>query len=338
MRHYNIPIFIPELACPHQCVYCDQSKITGCDQPPAVDDIKDIVKAYLATMPDKDKHVEIAFFGGNFTGLPLKVQHAYLAEASALVAAGAIDGVRLSTRPDYINKEVMELLVYHHVSSVELGAQSLDDEVLRLSERGHTVKDVENASSMIREAGIELVLQMMTGLPGDTPEKTMDTARKIQQLGASATRIYPTLVIRGTRMEKLMLQGDYQPLSLEETIMRCKQLVIFFESHDIAILRLGLHPSEGLISGCEMAAGPFHPALKELVMTALWKDLLSGFIVDVTNQSSDMELTITVAPSQLNAATGHNATNRKELEKHYKKVVFKTDPLLTGRTFHAHYR
>ncbi len=338
MRHYNIPIFIPELACPHQCVYCDQSKITGCDQPPAVDDIKYIVKAYLATMPDKDKHVEIAFFGGNFTGLPIEVQHAYLAEASTLVAAGAIDGIRLSTRPDYINKEVIDLLVHHHVSSVELGAQSLDDEVLRLSERGHTVKDVENASAMIREGGIELVLQMMTGLPGDTFEKTMDTAKKIQQLGAAATRIYPALVIRGTRLEKLMLQGDYQPLSLEETILRCKKLVVFFESHGIIILRLGLHPSEGLINGCEMAAGPFHPALKELVMTALWEESLSGFIADVNAQSRDMELTITVAPSQLNAAAGQKASNKIELEKHYKKVVFKTDPLLKGRTFHAYFR
>jgi histone acetyltransferase (RNA polymerase elongator complex component) len=337
MRHYNIPIFIPELACPNQCVYCNQRRITGHDKPPDVGDIKDIVKAYLATMQDKDRYVELAFFGGNFTGLPISMQRAYLNEASSLLAAGTINGIRLSTRPDYINQEVLDLLVKHHVSSVELGAQSLDDEVLKLSERGHTAKDVEAASMMIRNANIDLVLQMMIGLPGDTLEKSMYTARKILEFGAVATRIYPALVIKGTHLEKLMLRGEYHPLSLEETILQCKELLSFFESNNIAILRLGLHPSEGLISGCEMAAGPFHPALKELVMTSLWEDALSTLLSDENKKNQEKQLTITVAPSQLNAAIGHTASNRILLEKSFKKVVFKSDSKLIGREFHAHY-
>ena len=181
-----------------------------------------------------------------------------------------------------------------------------------------------------------LVLQMMTGLPGDTREKTMNTARKIQQLGASATRIYPALVIRGTRLEQMMLDGNYQALSLEETIHRCKELVMFFESQHIKILRLGLHPSEGLISGCEMVAGPFHPALKELVMTALWKDIFSDLMDAATDISHQQEVTISVAPSQINAATGHKASNKLALQKKYKRVIFKADPSLSGRTFHAY--
>ncbi len=337
MRNYNIPIFIPELACPNQCVYCNQRRITGHDKPPEVGDIKDIVKAYLATMPDRDKHVELAFFGGNFTGLPKEIQHAYLSEASSLLEQGAINGIRLSTRPDYIDQEVLDLLVQHHVSSVELGAQSLDDDVLKLSERGHTAKDVETASQLIRNANIDLVLQMMTGLPGDTFEKTMYTASKIRELGATATRVYPALVIRGTHLEKMMQQGDYHPLSLEETIARCKELVRYFEKHNITILRLGLHPSEGLISGCEMTAGPFHPALKELVMTALWEDAFTTLSSDDNKQNQTKELTVTVAPAQLNAAIGHKASNRVVLEKFFKNVTFKTDTSLKGRTFHVHY-
>lgn len=289
-------------------------------------------------MPEKDKHVELAFFGGNFTGLPYDVQHAYLAEAAKLVHEKKIDGIRLSTRPDYITEEVIDLLQHHQVSCVELGAQSLDDMVLMLSERGHTVKDVERASSLIKKANIQLVLQMMTGLPGDTREKTMNTAKKIQQLGASATRIYPALVIRGTRLEQMMQAGSYQVLSLEETIYRCKELVKFFESHHIKILRLGLHPSEGLISGCEMAGGPFHPALKELVMSALWKDIFSDLIDGANNQSPQQTLTVSVAPSQIHAATGHQSSNKLALQKHYGKVIFKADPGLSGRNFYVHRR
>lgn len=291
------------------------------------------VAAYLETFPKVERHVEIAFFGGNFTGLPHNDQEAYLKAASKWVKNGDVNGIRLSTRPDYITPEVLKLLKKHGVSSVELGAQSLDEEVLRLAGRGHSAKQVEDASKMLLEAGFVLGLQMMTGLPGDTLERTLYTARRIKELGASETRIYPTLVIRGTQLEKLYNAGSYRPLSMEETIEHCKQLVLYFEENKIKILRLGLHPSEGLSNGSELVAGPFHPALKELVNTAIWKDLFRESVKDKKGKC----LIIKVSPNELNAAIGHKSQNKKWLLEHYERVDFETDPKLKGRAFYADY-
>jgi histone acetyltransferase (RNA polymerase elongator complex component) len=277
--------------------------------------------------------VEIAFFGGNFTGLPQNEQEAYLKAAAKWVEAGKINGIRISTRPDYINGQVLGLLKSYGVISVELGAQSLDEDVLRLAGRGHSAKHVEEASKMMLDAGFVLGLQMMIGLPGDTLEKNMHTARRIAELGASETRIYPTLVIRGTQLEQMYLEGSYQPLSLDETIDRCKQLLLFFEDRKVKVLRLGLHPSEGLNQGPDLVAGPFHPALKELVTTAIWKEI---FRETVKNKKENC-LILTVAPKELNAAIGHKAANKKSLLKHFEKVEFKTNTNLTGRAFHADY-
>jgi histone acetyltransferase (RNA polymerase elongator complex component) len=335
MRHYNIPIFIPELACPHQCVFCDQRKIAGRNDPPPAEDVTRIVQAYLATMTSSPRHVDIAFFGGSFTGLPLKQQEAYLSEAYAWVEQGKVNGIRLSTRPDYIDAEVLRLLRRYGVTTVEIGAQSMDEEVLRLSERGHTVADVETAARLVRDAGISLVLQMMTGLPGDTREKTMHTARRIAELGATATRIYPALVIRGTRLGQMMQEGLYQPLDMPETIVRCMELVKYFESQDIRILRLGLHPSEGLVDGHDLLAGPFHPALKEMVISALWDEVFASLITAAKTGPKKASVVIWVPAGQLNAAAGHKASNRKKLQQYYHRVTFKPDPQLTGRTYHA---
>ncbi len=333
LRHFNIPFFIPELGCPHQCVFCDQHRISGTQQAPKPEEVDLQVAAYLETFPKVERKVEIAFFGGNFTGLTLNEQEVYLKAAAKWIEAGEVSGIRLSTRPDYINPEVLKLLKRHGVSSVELGAQSLDEEVLRLVGRGHSAKHVEEASKMLLEAGFVLGLQMMTGLPGDTMEKTLYTARRIKELGATETRIYPTLVIRGTHLEQMYLEGSYQPLSLMETIDRCKQLLLFFEESNVKVLRLGLHPSEGLSLGSELLAGPFHPALKELVTTAMWKDIFHESVKNKTGQC----LKLSVAPKELNAAIGHKAANKKWLHEHYKRVEFKTDPNLKGRAFHADY-
>lgn len=337
MRHYNIPIFIPELACPHQCVFCNQQKISGKEGQPLTDDVDHITKAYLATMPPADKHVEIAFFGGNFTGLPADTQQAYLEAAAKWVRQGRVNGIRLSTRPDYIREQNLSMLKHYGVTCIEIGAQSFNDQVLQLSGRGHTVQDIENAAALIKRSGISLVIQMMTGLPGDTMEKTMHTARRIVECGAVATRIYPAIVIRGTRLEQLLESGQYKPLSMEEAIERCKWLIQYFEKHQIHILRLGLHPSEGLISGCELVAGPFHPAMKELVLSSMWADLFAKLLNEQDPDMKQKELSIRVAPRQLSVATGHDGSNKQALEKVYRKVAFEADPQLKGRAFHVHY-
>jgi len=296
---------------------------------PQPSDVVEIIEKHLATIPPGSE-TEIGFFGGNFTGIEPEEQQSYLEIAEKYVKAGKVKSVRLSTRPDYIDNERLELLGKFTVTTIELGAQSLDDEVLQLSGRGHTVKDVEAASKLILERGFSLGLQMMVGLPGDTPEKSIATARRIIELGASCTRIYPTLVIRDTQLEKMYLAGKYIPLTLDEAIETTALLAGIFEEAGIKILRIGLHPSEGLLGGESLVAGPFHAAFGELVATAQW---LKVFRLKLTEVPSDKQqnLVVEVTPGQINAAVGHKAANKQMLLAKFNHVTFRVNPELSGR-------
>ena len=331
MRHYNIPVFIPGLACPQQCIFCDQGRISGQQAIPAPSEVHRIVQQHLSTIPLNGRRVEIAFFGGSFTGLPRGLQHQYLSVASQWVEQGMVDGIRLSTRPDYIDEEILEIMKQYGVGTIELGAQSMDDEVLELSGRGHTAHQVKQAAGMILEADIKLGLQMMTGLPGDTFEKTMMTAEQFVQLGASSTRIYPTVVVHGTALEQLYLAGHYRPLELEEAVERCARLLEYFESHNVQVLRLGLHPSDDLLQEGSLLAGPWHPSLKELALTRLWQKTL----LPLAQNPPAPSVCIMVAPHQLNQAIGYKASNKKMLEAYFRKVTFRTSEQITGRRYHA---
>lgn len=262
----------------------------------------------------------MAYFGGNFTGISIKEQEEFLKLIQPYIKKGRISGIRISTRPDYIEKEILDLLKKYNVSSIELGAQSLDDEVLIQSGRGHTLLDIVTASKLIIEAGFSLGLQMMIGLPGDTKEKSIYTAKKIIELGAENTRIYPTLVIKETQLENLYKAGKYVPLSLEEAVSWSKELLILFEQAKVKVLRLGLHPSEGLLSGTDLVAGPFHPSFRELVLTEIWADKLRSL-----KEIPGDQIEILVPPSQFNYAIGYNAKNKKMLEQNFKKVKFIRD-------------
>ena len=228
-QHFNIPVFIPELACPFQCIYCNQQKISGRLKIPSPKEIDRIIIDHLNTISKNKSEIELAFFGGNFTGIPVNEQEEYLKLVQPYINSGQISGIRLSTRPDYINNKVLELLKKYNVKTIELGAQSLDDDVLKLSKRGHTAKDTERASEIILKAGFSLGLQMMIGLPGDTLGKSIFTAKKIIELGADNTRIYPALVIKDTKMEKMYAEGKYHPLSLEDAVRWSKELLLIFE-------------------------------------------------------------------------------------------------------------
>ena len=228
-RHYNIPIFIPELACPFQCIYCNQQKISGRLSIPTEEEILKIIEDHLSTIPTENSEVELAFFGGNFTGIDKSEQIRLLQLVNPYLKSGRIKGIRLSTRPDYIDEEILKMLKDFGVRTIEIGAQSLDDKVLHLSKRGHTAKDTEQAAKMILEAGFSLGLQMMIGLPGDTLESAIYTANRIVELGADSTRIYPTLVIRDTVMEKMYHEERFKPLSLEEAVSWSKDLLLVFE-------------------------------------------------------------------------------------------------------------
>jgi len=328
-KHYNIPIFIPELACPFQCIYCNQQKISGRLSIPTEEEILKIIDDHLSTIPTENSEVELAFFGGNFTGIDKSEQIRLLQLVNPNLKSGRIKGIRLSTRPDYIDEEILKMLKDFGVRTIEIGAQSLDDKVLQYSKRGHTAKDTEQAAKMILEEGFSLGLQMMIGLPGDTLESAIYTANRIDELGADSTRIYPTLVIRDTVMEKMYHEGRFKPLLLEEAVSWSKELLLIFEKADVNVIKLGLHPSEGLLSGEELIAGPFHPSFREMVLTEIWNDILEPLLI-VENSS---EIEIHVPPSQINYAVGYSGRNKRMLLMKYDKVRFKGNTTLEDREF-----
>ncbi len=305
-KHRVIPIFIPEKACPHRCVYCNQYAIAGQPHVPTPEEAHHIIEQHLATIPEEAEK-RIAFFGGSFTGMPIAEQNAYLEVVRPYWESGAVSGIQLSTRPDYITPEILDNLKSQGVVLIELGAQSLDNEVLRQAGRGHTAQQVEEASALIRQYGFQLGLQMMIGLPGDTLEKSLYTARRILELGAGCTRIYPTLVVENTALARQYRDGRYQPLSIEKAVAWTKELYRFFTENGIQILRIGLHPSEGLMSGRDYIAGPFHVSFKELVLTALWYDRIEELAIKHQGEPFTLE----VSPEEINYAIGYESANRK---------------------------
>lgn len=319
MKHYTVPIFVPELACPNRCVFCNQNSISGCHSQPSSDEVKQIIENRLHTIPAEGNRIEIGFFGGNFTGIEERQQIEYLEIAFSYLKQNKVHGIRLSTRPDYITPRSLDLLKQYGVSTIELGAQSLDDEVLKSAGRGHTVRDIEVASALIIKYGFRLGLQMMTGLPGDTPEKSMQTARKIIQLGASDTRIYPTLVIRNTELEQRWRNGIYKPQSLEEAVILTAGLIELFESAGVNIIRVGLHPSEDLLNGNDLLAGPFHPSFRQLAESEIWRRKFAGLINEHPGGS---DIDIPVPASELNSAIGYEGSNRQFLLNHFSNVNF----------------
>jgi len=327
-KHINIPVFIPEAACPFQCIYCNQRKISGRIHVPDAHEINNIIEEHLFTIRPEDTKVELAFFGGNFTGFSLDEQRNFLSLVQPYIQSGRISGIRLSTRPDYISEEILALLKTNHVKTIELGAQSMDDAVLRKSKRGHKMADTEKAAAMILDAGFKLGLQMMIGLPGDTLEKAKYTARKIVAMGASETRIYPTLVIKDTLLEKYFLDGKFTPLSLDEAVGWSAQVLKIFEKDGVKVLKLGLHPSEGLLSGNDLVAGPWHQSFRELVLTEIWRKILEP-VLEIKADS----MVIEVPEKEINYAVGYGGKNKKMLLEKFEQVKFKGNGALTNRSF-----
>lgn len=330
MKHYNIPVFIPEAACPFRCVYCNQFTISGQCEPPEPKQVGAIIETYLETFTEKNRVVELAFFGGSFTGLPLQQQNAYLEVVQPWIKEGKIQGIRISTRPDYITREILQNLKKMHVNAVELGAQSLDDNVLSLAGRGHTSADVYHAAGLLLESGFETGLQMMTGLPGDTERTCMETAQKIIDMGVHTTRIYPTLVLKNTPLEALYKEGKYKSQTLDEAVALSARLYMLFTEANIRVLKTGLHPSESFTEGGELLAGPFHPAFGELVLSKVWENRFEKIPAQ-----KNRAIRLTVHPLQLNAAIGHKAHNRKWLEKNFIKVEFETNEFKDKHQYHV---
>ena len=258
----SVALFVPHVGCPQQCSFCDQRAITGGVQPPTPWQVWQTAQAAASHLGQRVKETEIAFFGGSFTAIPRGQMLSLLAPAKEAVERFGFRGLRCSTRPDAIDGEVLSLLKAYHMVAVELGAQSMDGEVLRLNRRGHSPEDTVRAAGLIRAAGLELGLQMMTGLYGSTPEKDVETARALIALQPATVRVYPTVVLAGTELATLYEAEVYRPQTLEEAVALCARLLSLFETAGVRVIRMGLHAEEDVER--RRVAGPYHPAFREL--------------------------------------------------------------------------
>ncbi len=319
-----IPVFVPHVGCPNNCVFCDQKKISGAASPAAAEDVVRAIESAKAVIPYGET-AELAFYGGSFTAIPVSEQESLLAAAARY--GGFIDAIRVSTRPDRIDPDKLALLRKYGVTTVELGAQSLDDEVLRLSGRGHRAADTERAAGLVKESGFGLILQMMTGLPGDTAEKTLATARKIIALAPDGVRIYPTVIIRDTPLEELWRAGIYKEHTVDEAVEWCAHVVRAFWEAGIDIIRLGLNPTDGLSDG-EALAGAYHPALGSLVYSRIYLDEARKVLAGVRGCS---RVTLGVTPKYVSYMAGNRRGNTLALEREFFPVKISIRGAEVGR-------
>jgi histone acetyltransferase (RNA polymerase elongator complex component) len=315
-RPFIIPIFLPHVGCPHQCVFCNQVSITGVKHKAVEPDIIRIqIREFLKYRKENRKPVQIAFFGGNFLGLKLDEIKSWLDLAGEFVSQGLVDGTRFSTRPDTITPERLDILENYPVSIVELGVQSMDDQVLALAERGHRASDTIRAVEALRQRQLGVGLQMMVGLPGDSEARSSATARRIADLGPDCVRIYPTVVVANSRLAQWFKKGDYLPLSLEDAVGQVKKAYLLFKQKGIEVIRMGLQATDDLEDGSTVLAGPYHPAFGHLVHSEIFYDNAvtaiesAGLVKDT--------LTICVNPRSISKMRGLNNSNIKKLKKKY---------------------
>lgn len=320
-RESIIPVFVPHAGCPNDCVFCNQRRISGHTEPATAETVRSAVENALVLTKDRKKR-QLAFYGGSFTAIPVSEQISLLSAAKEYLEAGAIHSVRLSTRPDAIDGEILNRLIRYGVETVELGAQSLDDTVLCLSGRGHTAADVENASKQIKAAGLKLILQMMTGLPGDTDEKAIETANKMIALRPDGVRIYPTVIVRDTALYDLWKNGRYAEHTVEDAVRVCAKLVPLFDAAEIPVIRLGLNPTDEL-SGGAAAGGAYHPALGEMVQSRIMLERAREMI---KNTSHGNRITLYVHPSKISQMTGQHRCNVRALQEEFSLDFVNIEP------------
>lgn len=315
MRHVNIPIFIPHVGCPFTCIFCNQRHIAAQQEPLSPSAIPELVDQHLATIPPGSE-IEIAFFGGSFTMVGISLQEAYLSQVYPYLQNGVVKGLRISTRPDGIDPGILEMLKKWGVQTIELGVQSCDNEVLAASGRRIKREQIISASRLIKEYGFKLGIQLMVGLPGDNPEKDLDTVRVTIGMQPDMVRIYPTLVIAGTELARQWQQGSYRELGLAEAISICAEMLLMFQYHDIPVIRLGLQPSQDLQSAQTLLAGPYHPAFGELVEQHIFCKQAHELLQDAgALPRQDRQVNLLVNPRDVSRLIGHRRRNFTCLEE-----------------------
>lgn len=317
-KQYIIPIFVPHLGCPNDCIFCNQKSISGQKEPMTKEKAKEIIEDYLKSIKE-DAQIEIAFFGGSFTEIEKEKQEELLKVAYEYVKNGKVESIRISTRPDCIDKETLKRLKRYKVKTIELGVQSANDYILKRANRGHTFEDVKKASKMIRWNGFQLGHQMMVGLPESTRIDEINTAKALIKLKPKMVRIYPVLVVKNTKLEKEYENGTYQPLSVVQAVEICKEIVRLFADKNIDIIRVGLQNTDEISEPgkkeSEVVAGPYHPAFRQLVESGMWYDAIVGKIKKLNMKVKEVE--VTVSPIDANNVIGHKKENVQKLKELY---------------------
>lgn len=318
-KQYIIPIFVPHLGCPNDCIFCNQKSISGQKKKMTKEEAKKIIDNYLKNIKKDEAQIEIAFYGGSFTAIETSLQEELLETAYEYIKEGKVESIRISTRPDCIDKEILKRLKKYKVKTIELGVQSANDYILKRSNRGHNFEDVKKASKLIRWYGFKLGHQMMVGLPESTRIDEINTAKFLIKLKPKMIRIYPVLVVKNTKLEKEYQEGKYEPLPLVQAVEVCKELVRMFADKNIEIIRVGLQNTEEIADPqnkeSEVVAGPYHPAFRQLVESALWYDAIVGKIKKLNVKVKEVK--VTVNPIDANNVIGHKKENVLKLKDTY---------------------
>jgi histone acetyltransferase (RNA polymerase elongator complex component) len=319
-KQVTIPIFLPNQGCPNRCIFCNQGKSLGSSQVTTLTEAEAKIQVYLAKISHSIEIIEVAFFGGNFTGLPIKVQVEFLQMAFRFKQQGSIHRIRLSTRPDFLNPEKMKLLAKYQVDTIELGVQSFSNEVLNASARGHSAEDVYRAVELCRLFQINFVLQLMAGLPGDSREGAVSSAKRAALLKPAAVRIFPAVVLKDTVLAGLYLKGMYQPLDMNEAIEICKEMYLIFRENNIPVIRMGLHP----FADEDIVAGPYHPSFGFFVKARVKRDELEQKISEILS-GGDMELSLHIQLPNIGKEEylGYKRENIRYLQSKFPGKIFK---------------
>lgn len=324
-KPFVIPVFIPHAGCPHQCLFCDQTRTTNRDRTfPTESQIHAEINRFLSYRRDHCRWTEIAFFGGNFLGLAESQILQLLTAVDTYIQSGRAHGIRFSTRPDTIDEKRLALVRNYPISTIEIGAQSMNASVLTMSRRGHSPDDTVKAARLLKSYGFRTGLQMMVGLPGESEQAAVTSAKQMAGLAPDFVRIYPCLVLRGSPLARWYSQGRYAPPSLEQSISLVKRIYLLMAVRGIAVIRMGLQPTTELNTGAGVLAGPFHPAYGELVYADLWMDALRRTLSSTNINGCD--LTIEVHPKSGSRIRGHRGRNLKRLRKEYRLSSIKALP------------
>ena len=334
-KEYIIPIFVPHLGCPNNCTFCNQKKISGQTKMVTKQDVMDTIEYYLKNFKDDHKYVEVAFFGGSFTAIEKEKQEELLEAVQEYIHNKKVHSIRVSTRPDCIDKDILKRLKKYNVKTIELGVQSTNNYILSRCKRGHTGEDVKKASKLIRRYGFVLGHQMMVGLPESTKQDEINTAKELIKLKPEIVRIYPVLVIKDTELAEEYQRGEYTPLTVGQAVERCKEIVDLFNRKKITVIRIGLQNTEEItdpsLKESSVVAGPYHPAFRQLVESSMWYDSIVNEIKKVNAKVKKVK--IKANDKNVNNIIGHKKENITKLKEVYDVdvIIEKDDNIKPGK-------